>query len=244
MFRKSIWKAIPLLIGVIAVTNTIFIQAQTRHGIWWYRHNEQFSITLINLTDHKLTASSNTVTSSDEKCYPYPFEHFGINVDAYQSAIWQTDVSLPWPSSVQYYSGKITFQLQDVDAIWSFDLNFKDQDAGSASCPGRGNWVYLTATDTTNPGWTPSWNDVSDDWSSLGSPYSYRGYATPLNDVGNLHNQMNLEGSEYAVTVYSSDNINITVIVQQTHEANQDPQTYQKWHLDWVDNDADCVPSS
>jgi hypothetical protein len=247
MFAKSRRKAIPLLMGILAVAVTSPTPAMAnRHGIWWHRHNEEFSITLINLTDHKLIATSNTVTvgpSSQSDCYPYPFEHFGVHVDPYKSAIWKTDVSLPWPSSVQYYNGKITFQIEGMDPEWAFDLNFLPEDADG---PGKGTWIYLTATDVDNIGWNnigwiASWLYEIYDWANLGP--GYRGYATPLNDAGNLHNQMNLEGTELAVTVYTSDNINITLVVQQTHELDYPPQQYRAWKLDWVDNDADGVPS-
>jgi|GEM_PF-1372811 len=245
MFSKSSWKAMSLLIGILAVAITISTPAMAnRHGIWWGLHNELLTITLINLTDQRLIATSNDVAvgpNAPNACYPYPFEHFGVHVDPYHSVIWRSDVSNPWPDSVQYYRGKITFQIEGMDPAWAFDLNFLPEDMAGSFSPGKGTWIYLTATDVNNPEWIPSWLYEIYDWEELGP--GYRGYATPLNDAGYLHNQMNLEGSEIAVTVYTSDNINITLVVQQTHEIDCPPEYYRAWKLDWVDNDNDGVPS-
>jgi len=105
MFAKSSWKAMSLLIGVLVVAITISTPAMAnRHGIWWGLHKETFTITLINLTDQRLIATSNNAAvgpDAPNACYPYAFEHFSVHVDPYDSAIWKSDVSDPWPSSVQ-----------------------------------------------------------------------------------------------------------------------------------------------
>jgi len=247
MFTKSHWKAVPLLIGGLALAITASTPAMAnRHGIWWYRHNENFHLTLINLTDHTLIESG-TVNSSDV-CYPYPFEHHSIRLGPYKTAIWASDTSLPWPSAVQHYSGSMRFQVDGMGPEWAFDLKFLPEDANGSCCSGKGTWIYLMAADVTNSietnpdyGWTPSWEQPPYGiyaWDYLGNP-GYRGYATPLNDAGYLHNQMNLEGTDLAVTVYTADNITVTLVVQQI---DRPAESYSKWKLDWVDNDANGVP--
>jgi hypothetical protein len=247
MFARSDWKTIPLMVAVLVVVITSPTPAMAnRHGIWWGLWHREFTLTLVNLTDQALTLAANTVAvgpSDQAACYPYPFQHHTLQLPQYSSAIWMSDTSRSYPDSVQYYRGKMTFQIQGMGSEWQFDLNFLPEDLAGSFSPGKGTWIYLTATDVSNPGWTPSWEYAIYDWIDLGFP-GYRGYATPLNDAGYLHNQMNLEGTDLAITVYTSDNINVTLVVQQTHALNYPPETYRKWELDWVDNDNDGVPSS
>ncbi len=237
-FSKSNRIAILLLIGILAVAGGRPGTALAKNGIWWYGDDQEHTISLINLTDYKLIATYNQVSvwMYSGECYPYPFQYTGVNVDPYGSVIWKSVASV---AGAPYYTGTITLLPEGMDQKWRFNLNFSPADpAHPWYQSSKGTWIYLTATDTTNINWVPTW-DPSLIPDSL--YLFYRGYATRLND-GHMHNLMNLEGTEIAVSVYSPDNVNIVVVVQQTENEPPTVDVYQAWKLDWVDNDGDNVP--
>ena len=148
--------------------------------------------------------------------------------------IWLNEVTdLVW---LMHYNGKMTFLPQGMDNKWKFDLNFTSQN-GSGSTLGEGTWVYLTASDTVNTGWVPSWDTtkVPDQFYR-----GYLGYATRMND-GKPRNLMTLQAEEIgmAVSVYSPNNTNVVVVVQTVDKTDT---YYEAWKLDWADNSQDSLP--
>ena len=131
-----------------------------------------------------------------------------------------------------------------MDPKWSFDLNFSA--VYISWHKGYGTWIYLSATDTSNitsPGYPDGWYDgwldqnqeVEENWGR---------YSTPLVDT-HMHNQMNLLGYAVSVSVFSGNNNDITVVVQQTgadYVNGRTPYPYVGWRMNWVDNDGNDFP--
>jgi hypothetical protein len=230
---RAIGKALLVLLGILATIMGPPTPGWAKGGIWWYGNNKWFNITLINLTEHRLITTYVDVDVSMQ-CFPDPFEHYGVNVEPYGSAIWLNEVTdLVW---LMHYDGKMTFLPQGMDDKWKFNLNFTSQN-GSGSTLGEGTWVYLTASDTVNTGWVPSWDttQVPDQFYR-----GYLGYATRMND-GKPRNLMNLQAEEIgmAVSVYSPNNTNIVVVVQTVDKTDT---YYEAWKLDWADNSQNSLP--
>ena len=252
MFSNPNCKKVLLLAGVLALVLAIPRSARAKNGLWWYvTGNTVVTLTLVNLTEYQLTTTYVNVTNDNNVCFAYPFARFGVSVPPYSTAIWKSYS----PGNPSYMNGKMTFwagscegypNCQELDQKWSFDLNFHSENAGGSiiKYPESGTWIYLTATHMDNRGdygWIPSWDPTYEPDSYLFE--GYLGYATRLND-GHMHNQMNLEGYELAVSLFSGGNNDIVVVVQQTHgkPGVQPPDEYVGWMFNWVDNDSDSVP--
>ena len=77
MFQPKLnWRAIVLLIGVLAIVLTSPTPARAQTGVWWWGTSKHYGITLINLTNYTLKLTNNTVTHNEGTCYPIPFEFF------------------------------------------------------------------------------------------------------------------------------------------------------------------------
>jgi nitrogenase subunit NifH len=76
---------------------------------------------------------------------------------------------------------------------------------------------------------------------------AYGRWATPLND-NKMHNVMTLISPEVMVTLYSTDNVNATIVVQQLRGSDSngilwdDCGAYKGNQLDFVDNGSTSVP--
>jgi hypothetical protein len=263
MSLRSQWKIVLLVIAVIAagLGSPKPVLAQI-NGIWWYcgaNGSDKYdpTITLINLTDVPLNATYNNVVVDGWQYAVVPFEYFGVggedaaplvSVPPYRTVIWKAMAEgIPGGSHI-HYSGKITFLPQGMDPKWSVDLNFT-VDSAYGLATGNGTWLYLTPTHTDNTQWIDTWSANN----QVDKPFYREGgtppvYATPLKD-GKMHNQMNLLGWDLVVSLYSSSNQRVVLVVRQTHGhkgepgvADTDPDVYQGWLLDWVDDDRSTVP--
>jgi hypothetical protein len=201
-------------------------------GIWTY--NCWMSYTIYNLTNYELKNVSSTV-GHDGNCRAgcdKPLD--GLVVEPYRT--WKSkcdnsDLAMPcnWSGSVviqaQPRGGSNT--LQD----WAFEVAFKDQAAHGLL--EHGTWIYLLPHGTQ--GWSiPA---SADTW-------AYQRWATTINDA-KMHNIMTLVGPKVMVALYSPDNKNLVIVVQQYWENAagwDDSNHYQGWQLDWVDNDGSTVP--
>ncbi len=247
MLGKISGKHLLVLCGVLAVVVGSTSQALAgRNGLYWYLNQTTVTVTLVNLTDYTLSLPADPDQSrlgvGGANCLSYPFQH-GVTVEPYSTAIWKTSNA----SNVTWYYGKITFLPTGMDPKWSFDLKFSH--VYISYWKQYGTWIYLNATcapdnscDTSTYGWFPGWVVPDVDAQDL-FPYWGR-YTTPLEDT-HMHNQMNLLGYEVSVSVFSGNNNDITVVIQQTgadYLNGQTPDPYVGWELNWVDNDGNDFP--
>lgn len=199
-------------------------------GIWVY--DDPMSISLINLTNYPLTnldvgpdpVTSYGGTGGDEDILSYggnwAVAPFRTMVSNYSSG---GGIPRSW-------DGARTLTLTGCDEC-TFDIVFKRQKAyGLAE---HGTWVGLSPYGTGQ-----GWNEAV-------GPYCGR-WATPLND-SKMHNVMTLIGNTCMISIYSGDNTNIVVVVQQHYAESDgvimdDREAYQGATLDFVDNGEYSVP--
>jgi len=199
-------------------------------GIWVY--DDPMSISLINLTNYPLTyldvgpdpVISYGGTGGDQYILSYGGSW---SVDPFRTMVWNYRSGGGIPRS---WDGPRTLTLTGCEEC-TFDIVFQRQRAyGLAE---HGTWVGLSPYGTEQ------------EWSEAGD-FAYGRWATPLNDV-KMHNVMTLIGPTCMISIYSGDNTNIVVVVQQ-HYAEfddiimDDTEAYQGAILDFVDNDEYSVP--
>jgi hypothetical protein len=227
--RVALLAAVALAVALGAGTAQA---GQNAPGFWTY--NCEMSYTIYNLTNYELKNVSSTV-GHDGNCRSgceTPLK--GLVVEPFRT--WKSecdnsDLAMPcnWHGSVviqaQPRGGSNT--LQD----WAFEVAFKDQQAHGLL--ENGTWIYLLPHGTQ--GWSiPASTDTE----------AYGRWATTINDT-KMHNIMTLIGPKVMVALYSPDNKNIVIVVQQYDENASgwhDAENYDGWHLDWVDNDGNTVP--
>ena len=257
---RSLTVLLTMVIGCLGVSQT---QAQMPGtGIWMLRGtNHDYSIALVNLTNGRLRTYSDPrdlVVEEDWQRYCWhedeakPFVDpvygtVGVNLGPYESKVWSTfslGLGGPVGGCAHYWDGKITF-LADLasssppGAQWTFDLNFvSDKKSWLYK---TGTWVYIT------PSAGESWW-YEEDWGFNNNSYwpdtSY--LWTTLYGDGLMRNITLMQPNEYApltVTLYSHDNHNIVLAVQETAAIQKMANaTYVGYKLDWVDNPDDNVP--
>ncbi|MBI5582790.1 MAG: ricin-type beta-trefoil lectin domain protein [Deltaproteobacteria bacterium] len=104
-----------------------------------------------------------------------------------------------------------------------------------------------TCSGTTQQQW--AWvgqSFLGQGWSSAANNWVYGRWATPVNDF-KMHNVMTLIGPDVMVALYSADNRNLVIVVQQIYEARgsavwDDRSIYQSYSWDFVDNAGGSVP--
>jgi hypothetical protein len=226
------------------------LAGQNGAGIWVYG-NSTWSITVINLTDYPLTY----LRSNEPGAYSYPFvandskncgghqQILGVgdvdwSIDPYRNIWWYGDRGCA--IAPVFYSGRVTLYSTGF-RNWAFDLVFADQAAHNLA--ERGFWVGLSPHTTLGP----------QRWANGGTSgtWAYGRWATPIDDK-KMHNVMTLIGDEIMVALFSADNRNITVVVQQMIAVAwngsagnlvwDDEYTYKGNYLDFVDNDGSSVP--
>jgi hypothetical protein len=201
--------------------------AQTGSGIWVY--NCHFTIAIVNMTDQTLKFHGQ-VKSQGYETQVYLLG--AITDNAYSVAPWST---WTWGCCAHHqmdptwFDGTITLTGKSE---WAFGIKATSQDASGD--PKKGTWFSLVPADPSTQQWAAP------------NAYSYLRWATPVNDL-KMHNIMTLIGSEAMVAMYSPDNVNIVVVVQEyagerEFDASKDPNSYVGWRLDWVDNSGGSVP--
>lgn len=215
-------------------------------GIWVYNNNN-WSFALVNLTRYPLTY----LRESEGGTYPTakgvyskdaPILAVGTNwqVDPFGTAIWNgiEDESLGVPT---HYDGRLTICIKDPAGKFDdlkFDLVFKSQ--GGYLLPGGpyGTWISLSPHSSTQ-GWAKNYNG-----------WAYNRWVTPVDDT-QMHNIMTLINDRLMVALYSTDNKNLTLVVQQLYEEDKsgsgvplwdDKYAYVAYGLDFVDNNGKLVP--
>jgi len=216
-------------------------------GIWTYNH--EWSIALVNLTDFPLTYLKTEEGAADYPIWynPYYCTKNDVyqdmleagkdwQVDPYRTKVWVGDpCSLVEPS---YWDGRMTLYLGGLPEC-SFDLVFVGHQAHGLL--EHGNYTGLSPS--------PNKPGPGEGWVLNVSNWAYGRWVTPVNDL-QMHNVMTLISSKFMVALYSGDNNNLVVVVQQLY--GEDPTTggllwddsdlYRAHHLDFVDNDNYATP--
>jgi len=243
MYSNILKKSLVIVIIIMAALASGFERAhagQSGSGIWvfnGYGSNTNMSISLINLTNYPLTYSSDTpCPSENDSTGGQPMLECGSSwsVDPFRTKVWTA-----WPGSIlspTHYDGRMNLYSTGFPD-WSFDLVFAQQYAKGQAI--RGMWIGLSPHGA-GQGWATAAND--DNW-------AYGRWITPVND-NKMHNIMTLIGPKVMVALYSSDNRNLTVVVQQLYEESNGAtlwddaggDVYRAYGLDFVDNSGETVP--
>jgi hypothetical protein len=201
---------------------------QSGPGIWVY--NCTWSLTVYNLTDYNLKKTSSDAHEAGG-CEPGgtgndPFQSFG-SLSPYRS--YQETLGHGCNMAPLHYYGCTTFQVTGI-TDWPFEVCFQAQDAQGLL--EMGTWVYLAKAG-------------SQAWSAPNA-FAYGRWATPIQESpAKMHNVMTLVGPKLMATVYSGNNKDIVVLVQQYWENAtgwDDSANYHGLQLDFVDNGGSSVP--
>ena len=134
------------------------------------------------------------------------------------------------------YDGRITLYSKGFKD-WAFDLVFEDQKADGLL--EHGTWIALSPHEKTT---TQAWAQA-DTW-------AYGRWATPVNDLA-MHNVMTLIGPKVMVTLYSTNSVDMVVVVQQLVAKDETTgnviwddtgDAYRAYKLDFVDRGSTYVP--
>jgi hypothetical protein len=244
-------KAVLIVTAIIAILawGPSPASANSGAGIWTYNH--AWSIALVNLTEYPLTY----LRHDEPGAFAYPTwynTYWCVKNDVYQDMLdagddWQVE---PYRTKVwvgdkcsniapSYWDGRMTLYLVGHQEC-SFDLVFQSQKAHNLA--EHGNWTGLSPHGPgPGQGWAPAGPDLGQ--------FAYGRWVTPVDDY-KMHNVMTLISSKFMVTLYSGDNNNLVVVVQQLY--GEDPTTkallwddsyaYKGYPLDFVDNDNYATP--
>ncbi len=238
MRKKTSTRAFGIAAALILCLWPAWALAQDGTGIWIY--NEYWSFSIVNLTNYPLTY----LRASEGAAYPdvgglpgndniiLPILDVGSDwqVDPYSTRIWnglRGAVAAP-----VHYDGRVTFCIKDTMGIftdWKFDVVFKKQKGYLIA--EYGDWIGLSPYSSTQ-----SWSGNRNGWAN-------GRWVTPIED-NQMHNIMTLIGDRLMVALYSPDNNNVTLVVQQLYEESSpgvprwdDKWAYVAYALDFVDND-------
>ncbi len=221
-----------LVLTVVAGAGPARADELNGSGIWVYACDVSF--TVVNLTSYHLKVASSTVQLHDA-CWDDNVPLQGMDVAPQRT--WADVYSLVKNvvSPCNWGDGSVVVQAQASGGSstlhdWAFEIAFQDQHAHNLL--ESGSWIWLKPH-STSQGWSTSYSN-----------WAYGRWATPLEDLA-MHNIMTLIGPKCMVALYSPDNKNIVVVVQQydeNHNGWHDADKYMGWKLDWVDNDGSSVP--
>jgi hypothetical protein len=249
--RKSILSAALMLTLVLGSTAPASGQDQ---GIWVYLPPANsilgpfftFSVSLINLTEHRLLITENSLNVYCEpmnlvhSCGSYqsnPFEGHGtLNLDPHRTAIWKShkaNTPTEGEKNGWGWNGTLTVQPEGMDD-WAVTLNARAVGPNNGNL-GWGTWVYLETDFSANPDWSQAWNTFS--------PYGI--WVTPnflnytnQNPPSTMENVMTLSGRELAVSLYTAttDNDHVTLVFRQNFypDASSDTLDQSQSALPWI----------
>ena len=235
--RKSGVMLVAAMLAMLAWSPRPALAQQEGTGIWVY--NSDMSIALINLTNYPLTY---------ERTASHP-QYCGGGGDAASKLLktdsdWQVEPyrTKIWNSSGGCFEGAVTLYTPGFPQCKPFDLVFIGQWACCTGWAGYGMWIGLSPSETF-AGPDTSWKD----WWAVNN-WGYGRWATPFDDR-TMHNVMTLIGSACMVALYSSDNKNLVVVVQQYYQEAtsstalwDDTWKYPSYVWDFVDNGGSSVP--
>ncbi len=237
----------------LALLLTSAAPAIARDGVWVYPDVDGWlSISLVNLTDYPLLITKNTVqvwandwTHVDDQSIP--FRGSGeLALDPYRTATWRSGpCNNTFVRGFFAWSGHFTLLPQGMDPKWAVTVNMHTQDASGH--PGRGTWVRLAVSDDpVNTEWGAYYYIFDPPGTFFHEGWHYGVWATPLpagsSVMSGLYNVMTASGKLLAVSLYSPDNSNLTLVVRQTHWDGSEVDDYTGWQLDFVDNNTGTMP--
>lgn len=256
--KKSALSPTVLLIVIMGCLAASQAQAQVPGtGIWMLRGTyHDYSITLVNLTGGQLITVSDPRDDvvAGHECVdadsaipfvePGTFSGTRLVLEPYESVVWATYTPIVGTGCAHFWDGRITFLADLTDSSppgtqWRFDLNFvSDKKSWLYK---TGTWAYLTPTSGDSWWYQEGWGFTLDSyWPNI----SYL-WTTFYGD-GQMRNITLMQPDEYApltVTLYSQDNNNLVLVVQETAALQQAANaTYVGYELDWVDNPDNNVP--
>jgi hypothetical protein len=246
-------------------------------GIYTYiGSGKNFTITLINLTDY-LLYNSGTVRADHAWPYENVFEApFGYGAHSYTRPVKVADMngdgqfleegippygSLTWkagdpPPAPQHYQGELDLELRGytdregrvlLTPTWpnKFLVYFHPQDPETGD--GQGTWISL------RPDVPSSWYGYdlfrSGVWTTPRFPGNVTYQAAGEMEMRNI---TTIANRHLVASLYSTDNLNIVIVVRQTNWTGPASPTdaapvagmdeYDAKRLDWVENGSDHVP--
>ncbi|ABC79797.1 hypothetical protein [Anaeromyxobacter dehalogenans] len=156
----------------------------------------------------------NTCQDVTQGFRPAPFT---VRVERNDSAIWRGG----WANDC--YDGKIDFTWRTS----TFQVKFKRQKVygGALAYPHYGTWTTLLPRTGS---WCAPGTFCSGVWTT---PHDYE-----------MRNITTIAANELVVSLYSTDNQNLVVVLRETHWDGAQGDAYDGKRLDWVDNDSPRVP--
>jgi len=246
----------------------------TSGGIWTYFDWDQhFTITLVNLTDYLLYNSGDVHWVSDlSGIFQDPFAGRAIQVQdldgdhvlekgvpPYSGVTWASATSTS--QTPQYYTGELVLELKgftDGQGVthpgptWpnKFRVGFTPQNAHDER--GKGTWIALRPEDAQWSQWDGRNLYRSGVWTTPHFPADVS-YLSDGDDL-ELRNIMTMSNRYVVATLYSTDHLNVVIVVRQTNWVGPElpsdldsvagMDAYRAWQLDFAENTRDDVPGS
>ena len=249
--RNRMLSAVALLAFLLAVGTP----AVAREGVWVYPSKDGWmSISLVNLTDSPLLITQNTCSlwTGDKTFLDWnsiPFQGHGeLNLAPYRTATWRSsDPGTNVAGRGEFaWSGSLSVLPAGMDPKWTVTVNMHMESA-TALHIGRGTWVHLAVSDNpVNTEWGPYYYMLDPPGTYHHAGWHYGVWATPLpagsSVLSGLYNVMTASGTRLAVSLYSPDNSNLTLVIRQTNWDGAKVDDYTGWQLDFEDNNTDTMP--
>lgn len=238
----------------LALLLTSAAPAAARDGVWVYPDiGGWLSISLVNLTDYPLLITENNVevwacyVCPDAWEQSIPFAGSGeLNLAPYRTATWRSGSTTYFQLRGAYaWHRHFSLLPQGMDPKWTVTVNMHTEDASGH--PGKGTWVRLAVSDDpVNTEWGPYYYLFDPPGTFFYDGWHHGVWATPMpagsSVMSGLYNVMTASGKLLAVSLYSPDNSNLTLVVRQTHWDGSQVDDYTGWQLDFVDNNTGTMP--
>lgn len=242
-------------------------------GIWTYfAWDQHFTITVVNLTDYLLANSGDVHWVSNlSNIFQNPFAGRTVQVQdldgdgtleqgvpPYSGVTWASATSTS--QTPQYYEGELIFELKGFTGgdgrvhpgpTWpnKFRVWFSPQTAHDESGK-KGTWIALRPEASQWSQWDGRHLYRSGVWTTPHFPGNVS-YPSGGDDL-ELRNMMTISNRYVVATLYSTDHLNIVIVVRQTNWAGPEVPSdanpvagmdaYKAWRLDFAENTKDNVP--
>lgn len=220
------------LVLILAAGTAPTADARDGSGIWVYNADTSFSI--VNLTEYTLSWDTSKVSCASYlgmQCNLFPDKEH-ISIPPYRTIRnnFQSDGITP-----TNWDGMLTFKIATLEQ-YPFAINFKSEKAhGKAEDKHAGTWMWL-GPGTNSTGWcTFPATSANDTW-------CHNRWTTPVNDKAH-RNVMTLVHQKFMVALYSPNNKDIVIVVQQySSNLGDESSKYKAFKLDWTYNPGSTMP--